>query len=349
MRIAVHGETWQERLALRCRIAPMPAFESMGGMALSGVLVASARLGLVEQLARRPADAGELATALSLRPETVRLLLESLHALGYVRLRRGRYRPTRRARRWLLPGSPSSVSHFVASHQDYWAWWSSLSDTARGGAPADHHTRPAADPYWREYITGQYELARFSAPELVRALDVPKGARWVLDVGGGHGWFAAELCRRHPPLRATVVDLPGSVAVGRDIIAGAGYGHLVQHRAQDVRTADLGSGYDMALCLNLVHHLREHEAAALFRRLHAALRPGGTLAVLDLLASPARRRRPTATASCLGLLFHLSSGAAVYTDEQLLAWLTAAGFTTPRRTRLRRIPGQWLYQVTAGD
>lgn len=376
MRIAVRGETLLERLALRTGFAPLPAFQSLAGMGLSGVLVATARLGLVAELHRRSATAEELAVRLSLRAETVRLLLDALGALGLVRRRRdGRLTPTRRGRRWLLPDSPTSVARFVAGHQDHWHWWSGLADVARGGDVADHHSAAEDAPYWRDYITGQYELARFSAPELVAALRVPPHPRRVLDVGGGHGLFAAQLCRRHPGARATVVDLPGSVAAGRDIAAGAGYGHLVDHRAGDVRTADLGEGYDVALCLNLIHHLGPDEVPPVLRRLRAALRAGGTLAVLDLFREEEPRlpgrafgngsgtrlgphaegartpglrpRRPGASASCLGLLFHLSSGAGLYSPAQLAGWLTAAGFSAPHGTPLRRIPAQTLYQATA--
>jgi SAM-dependent methyltransferase len=358
MRIAVHGETCAERLALRGRLAPLPAFESLGGLALSGLHVAAARLGVVEALARRPATADDLAARLRLRPETTRLLLAGLHALGYLRRRPGgRYAPTRRARRWLLPQAPQSVAHFVASQQDHFRWWASLTDVARGAAPAaGHHDAPVDDPYWRGYITGQYELARFSAPEVVAALRVPEGARRVLDVGGGHGWFTAALCRRHPGLRGVVLDLPGSVAVGRELMAEAGMSDVVAHRVGDARTADLGDGYDVALCLNLIHHFPPDEAADLFRRLHAALRPGGTLAVLDLFADPPgggvpgrfrlRGRRPGMAASCLGLLFHLSSGASVYGTGEVSSWLTAAGFPPPSSRPMRRIPAQTLLQTT---
>lgn len=359
MRIVVRGETVFERLALRAHLAPRPAFESLAGMALSGVLVAGTRLGLFERLAQRPYASDELADALALRRETTRLLLDALCALGYVRRRRGRYVPTGQARRWLSPDSPASVRHFVASHRDYWDWWSGLPGMARGEPAAGHHDASAQDPYWRDYISGQYELARLSAPELASALHVPRGARRVLDIGGGHGWFAVELCRRHPGMRATVLDLPGSAAVGREIAEQAGYSHLLDHKEADVRAADLGEGYDVALCLNLIHHLQPAEIVDLFRRTHAALRPNGTLAVLDLFSGApwpygrrarwARRRarRPGAAASCLGLLFHLTSGAELYSAAQLAEWLEAAGFSRPRHTRLRRIPAQSLYQATA--
>jgi SAM-dependent methyltransferase len=241
----------------------------------------------------------------------------------------------------------------VAGQQEHFRWWASLTDVARGAAPAaDHHDAAVDDPYWRGSITGQYELARFSAPEVAGALRVPSGARRVLDVGGGHGWFAAELCRRHPGLRGIVLDLPGSAAVGRELIAEAGLSDVVAHRVGDARTADLGEGYDVALCLNLLHHFPPDEATVLLGRLHGALRPGGTLAVLDLFADPPGghgprlRRHPGMASSCLGLLFHLSSGASVYSTAEVTSWLTAAGFPPPTARQMRRIPAQTLLQTT---
>lgn len=349
MRIAVQGETLLERLALRSGRVPLPALQSLAGMALPGVLVATVRLGLLDRLAARPATPEQLAEDLSLRADTTRLLLEALRALGYVRAgRRGRYAPTRAARRWLLADSPRSVRSYVASHQEYWPWWSRLPEHAGGAAVLDHHLAPADSPYWREYIEGQYELARFSAPEFAAAVRVPEGARHVLDVGGGHGWYAARLCARHRGLRATVLDLPGSVAVGRRIIADAGWASRVEHREGDARTAELGAGHDVLLCLNLLHHLRPEEIPPLLRRFRAALRPGGTLAVLDLFARDPDQRGPDATAAGLGLLFHLSSGASLHGRRRLLDWLADSGFVDPRGTELRRIPGQVLYQVVAG-
>jgi len=60
------------------------------------------------------------------------------------------------------------------------------------------------------------------AAEVARRLALLGRAPSLLDVAGGHGWYSAELCRRHPGLRATVLDLPGSAAIGREIIATAG-------------------------------------------------------------------------------------------------------------------------------
>lgn len=345
MRLIIRGDTLIERIALRTNLAPAPAFESLSGMALSGVLIASTRLGVAARLAQRPATIDELTAELQLNHEPTRLLLDCLRSLGYVDCRQDQYSLSRRTRRWLTRASPTSVDHFVTGCRDYWQYWSNLPEVVRGGLEFNHHAAEPHDPYWREYITGQFELARLSAPEVAKKLRMPANARTLLDVGGGHGWFAAEVCRRYPRLRATVIDLPGSARIGREIIADAGMSHRVEHRDGDALEIDLRGPYDVVLCFNLIHHLKSTQIMTLFDKINAALRPGGSLAVLDLFTQP-RDARPDAATSCLGLFFYLTSGTETYSPEQLRDWLREAGFEAPRRVRLRRIPSQTLYQST---
>lgn len=322
-------------------MVPTAAAEAWGGMALSGVLVAAVRTGMIAALTERPSTAAELAAGLGLDPVPVRMLLDCLRSAGHVTRRGERYRLSRRSRRWLDPESPLSVARFVAGTADYWDWWAGLDEVTRHGRPVGHHRAAPDDPYWRRYINGQLDLARLSAAEVARKLKLPARARSLLDIGGGHGWYSAELCRRHPGLTATVLDLPGSAAAGREIIAAAGLSGRVRHRDGDATQDDLGSGYDAVLCFNLVHHLTEDQIIGLFARIYAALAPGGVFAVMDGFAEPGRRA-PNA-ACVLSLFVYLSSGSGVYAPSQLRAWLRAAGFGSPRKIRVLRIPGQALY------
>lgn len=341
VRLALRGANPLEWLALRTGIVPTAAGEAWGGMALSAVLIAGVRTGVTARLARQPATAAQLAADLNLDPVPTRMLLDCLRSAGHVTAHGDRYRLSRSSRRWLDPESALSVAQYVAGTSDYWDWWSDLTDVTRSGQPTGHHDAPPGDPYWRRYIGGQLELARLSAGEVAKKLRLPADSRSLLDIGGGHGWYSAELCRRHPKLTATVFDLPGSAEVGREIIARAGLTDRVQHRDGDVTADDLGSGYDAVLCFNLLHHLSAEQIVELFSRMHDALAPGGTLAVMDAFAEPSRRT--SAQANVLGLFMYLSSGSQVHTPDRLHGWLRDAGFGPPRRIRILRIPGQAMY------
>ncbi len=344
MRLSLRGANPAEWLALRAGVVPTAAAEAWGGMALSGVLIAAVRTGITTRLAQHPSTAADLAADLGLDPVPTRLLLDCLRSGGHVSFHAGRYQLSRSSRRWLNPESELSVAQYVAGTSDYWAWWSGLDEVTRSGQPIGHHDAPPGDPYWRRYIFGQLELARLSADEVAKKLRLPRDPRSLLDIGGSHGWYSAQLCRRYTRLTATVLDLPGSTAIGREIIARAGMADRVAYRDGDATTDDLGSGYDAVLCFNLLHHLTADQTVGLFGRVHDALAPGGMLAVMDAFAEP---RRPTsAQANFLGLFVYLSSGSRVNTPAQLNSWLREAGFGAPRRIRVLRIPGLAMYVVS---
>jgi ubiquinone/menaquinone biosynthesis C-methylase UbiE len=336
-------ENLTERLALRLNLAPRPVGEAMFGMPMARSVMAGVRLGIFERLAKAPADADELAGELALQPAGARLLLDSLYALGHVERDGQRYEMTKSARRWLDPASDTYVGNFLENCLDFWEMWSQLEEIVTTGKSVEIHAVDASDPVWQRYIRGQFELARLSAPEVAKALRLPKEPKALLDVAGGHGWFSAELCRRHDGLKATVVDLPASAAVGRQIVAEHGMSDRVEHREGDAFEVDLGGPYDGALCFNLIHHFGPEQNVTLFKRIHAVLKPGGTFAVLDLFTP--KEGAPADASAFLGLFFYLTSAAATYSHEQVAEWLVEAGFEKPRRVRIRRIPGQTLYEA----
>lgn len=342
MRLSLRPANPLEYLALRANLVPRAAAEAWGGVAATGVLAAAARAGVFVRLAQGPAPADKIAADLGLESEPTELLLGCLHAAGYLTLRRGRYRIARRERRWLDPGSPLGVGAFVDATGDYFDWWRDLGEVLRSGRPVDHHDVPPEDPYWRRYMLGQRDLARLSAVEVASRLDLERPPRRILDVGGGHGLYSAALCHRYPEATATVLDLPGAVEAARGTLP-ASVRDRVSYIAGDARTAELPGDQDLVLCFNLVHHLREPEIRALLARVHAALAPDGTLAVLDAFAEPARRGDQGA--ACLGMFMFLSSGSRVFTPRQLAGWLVAAGFAAPRVVPVRRVPGLALYRA----
>jgi ubiquinone/menaquinone biosynthesis C-methylase UbiE len=343
LRPGLQPDTALDRIAIRLNLAPVAAGHAMFGMPMARVMIAGQRLGIFARLARGAAKGDQVAQDLGMDPAGTMLLLDSLAALEHVDKRKDQYSLSRSGRKWLDPDSPDYVGTYIEHCFDYWSWWDRLEDIVRTGEGIEIHDFAPGDPHWETYIRGQFELARISSPEVAKALRLPPRPESLLDVAGGHGWYSAELCRRHPTLHATVLDLPGSAAVGRRIIAEQGMSDRVRHVDGDMMSADLGGPHDGALVFNIVHHLPPEQNIALLRRIHAALQPGGTVAVLDLWL-PEDDRRPDASAM-LGLFFYLTSSAATYAERDVRAWLTDAGFERIRKVGIRRLPGQALFEA----
>jgi O-methyltransferase domain len=337
MRIAARPDGLLERLGLLLNQLPTPIGEAMFAMPVARSLQVAQSTGMLAALAEGPRDPAELAEHLGLREAGTVGVLDVIASLGHLKLRPdGKYEMTARARRWLDPSSDRYLGDFLADTGHYWDWWQNLEALVRDGSHVELHEKAPDDPYWRSYIRGQYQVARLSSEEVAKSVPLPANAHSILDVAGAHGEFSMALCRRHPGLRATVLDLPGSAAVGREIVAEAGMSDRVNHLVGDMFEVEIEGHHDGALCFNIVHHLSPEQIRALFGRIRSALRPGAPLCVLDLYDRPPGQRPDSG--SILGLFFHLTSGADTYPIDEMTRWLSESGFGSVRSDTFRTLP-----------
>ncbi len=112
-------------------------------------------------------------------------------------------------------------------------------------------------------------------------------ATTLLDIGCGAGNYSLRLLQELPALDVTLVDLSRPMldrAIER--ITAVSPNKSITPIQGDIRTIDLGEQQvDIILASAVLHHLREEEEwHTLFRKLHRALRPGGSLWIFDLIA-----------------------------------------------------------------
>jgi hypothetical protein len=88
---------------------------------------------------------------------------------------------------------------------------------------------------------------------------------------------------------------------------------------------DFGSGYDLALITNFLHHFDPPTCTTFMRKVHAALKPGGRAAIAELVPNPDRVTPPTAAAFSMMMLATTPSGDA-YTFAELESISKSAGF-----------------------
>lgn len=216
-----------------------------------------------------------------------------------------------------------------------------------GAAPAIYEWFDEEPARWETAQRGFRAAASLVADEVAAEVDVPDGAGRVLDVGGGHGLYAIELCRNHPDLSATVFDHPEALEVAGTEIAEAGFGDRVTVAGGDYWSDDLGTGYDVALVFNVVHAHGEEENRRLFARVGEAVERGGTAAVLDQFSGAARTSLGQTGIGFVGLTYLATLGTRLPAYEDVADWLRAAGFEDVRRTSIRRAgPGNTLVQAT---
>jgi 2-polyprenyl-3-methyl-5-hydroxy-6-metoxy-1,4-benzoquinol methylase len=317
---------------------PAPVLDAYLGAFAARVIMGATSLGVFAALQAGPRTPDDVARCCSIDAAGADVLLTALHSLGYVRSRGDGYELTAMTRRWLVPDSPDALDGFIGGFVPLaWDHMAELEDRLRDGGRIGLHERDPDDPYWDHYMRAMLELSRLAAPATARAIPAHRPKR-LLDLGGGPGGHAMAMCQRHLGLRATVVDLEGAARRGRAFVAAAGMADRVTYEAGDVLEADLGGGYDVATCHQVLHTLAPEQCVAVLRRARAALRPGGTMAVLEL-ERPPDGRRGTRASTLLGVLFHLLCGTRTWTAAELEAWFAEAGFSRVRVRRPSSLPG----------
>ncbi len=306
-------------------------FDLTAGFVASQALSAALGTGLLARLADGAAGPDELGRATGLDGDALACLLVAAEGLGLVeRLGDGRAMlGTTGAELLANPGIAAMVAH----HQLLWA---DLADPqaflarppgggalarfwpyASGGAPGSAD----AGPYSRLMAASQPLVAA----QALAAHDFGRHA-CLMDVGGGEGAFLEAVADRHPGLRLMLFDLPAVAARARDRLSPL-LGERVSVVAGDFRADPLPRGADAISLVRILHDHDDGVAAALLRKVHDALPPGGTLLVCEPMAG-------TASAPSVGTYFAfylraMGSGRP-RTARELAGMCRAAGFGAVR-------------------
>jgi 2-polyprenyl-3-methyl-5-hydroxy-6-metoxy-1,4-benzoquinol methylase len=344
MHVDVVPDSVPERLALLARAVPVPMAHTHMALLLARAVIEASRAGVFEALEGGPLTAGELASRCGLDGAAASRLLSALATSGYLAYEKTgeRFALTMMARRWMLPSSPVSLHDKMLFTFDEGEWIARMGDflrTGRNVTGGGHRGMPQDAGFWRRYQRAMRSLASTAVSEVARRTYVPRGARAMLDIGGSHGLFSAAICRRHPALTATILDLPEAIEEAAPLMAAERLGDRVVHRAGDALTTDIGEhAYDLVFIANLVHHFDEATNRALMQRIALALRPGGAVVVQEFI----RRASPTEggqMGALLDLYFAMTSESGTWSVAEIAGWQREAGLQPRRPVYFRSIPG----------
>ncbi len=157
----------------------------------------------------------------------------------------------------------------------------------------------------------------------------------VLDVGAGAAPWSRALAARDPGCTVTAVELRGVMASTRSAVRAAGLEAQYVFVEGDVFDLEWSerAGFDLALVANFCHLFDEEANVRLLGRVAQALRPGGSIAVVDILASELGDGQRRAALYALGLVLRTAQGK-IYPYSTFRRWLNQAGLADVRRRRL---------------
>jgi ubiquinone/menaquinone biosynthesis C-methylase UbiE len=282
---------------------------------------AAGAVGLLELLADRGASARQAAEALGLDERATGRLLEALVALGPAAANPdGGYRLTIEA---------------LTLIDDHLRMWDALPDVLRRGPSPDRVDRPAGAERHYPGIVGllgamKAEAARRAAAHLARP------QLRVLDLAAGAAPWSLAVVAKEPSCRVTAIDLPAVIPATRKAVEAAGRAERFEYVAGDLFDIELpDAAFDLAILGSVCHLFGPQDNQRLLLRLLEALRPEGTLAIIDILREgPAER---DLAIYALGLLIRGPEGD-VYPLSRYRGWLIAAAFEAVEAVPLTERP-----------
>ncbi|HKP14390.1 MAG TPA: methyltransferase, partial [Blastocatellia bacterium] len=329
-----------ERLALWMGKVPVPMLDALFSILKARTLMAAVRFGVFEALRDGPLTAMEVAERCRLDAECTELLLRVLVITDYLEYRGGQFVLSELSRKTMIAGAEHELFGYLMWNYSQWEMMGQLEDLLRTGRGIDFHETLTDPEAWADYQRAMMEVARFSAPMVADRVPVKAGARHLLDIAGSHGLFGAAICRKHPPMTSTVLDLPAAIESARELARAEKIDDVVEHRAGDILVADYGKDNDVALLSNILHHFDEETNVQTLRRAFDSLTARGTVAIWEIEA-PEKDAKP-AHGDGAALYFRLTSTARCYHGSEYSRWLERVGFTDVRATRPALSPGSVL-------
>lgn len=302
-------------------------------------LVAAGELCIFKELKRGPQTVASLAEQTGASERGLEVLLEALEGLNWLERQNGTYELNDAAEKTLPVDDLDTMVPFLKDQMI------ASVDAAQAvrEAPEDGiigWERVKSGPVGRGYQATMRWLASGTVDEVVGKIELPDGARRMLDVGGSHGLYTVKFCREYPNLRGTVLDWPiGLEAAEKTLRENPDVAERIDLVERDFEQEELPEGYDFAFLGNIVHGVSPQGNQELFAKLGRATTDMGTVGILDQLSGVSGSDFTRAVAGLIGFNLFLFSGGRSYPFERLQKWLNQAGFGNVSHDGLRQSPG----------
>jgi SAM-dependent methyltransferase len=192
------------------------------------------------------------------------------------------------------------------------------------------------DPIWVEFAQTMPPIVA-PAAQFIAEIAASEGPQRVLDIAAGHGLFGIGIARRNPLAQIVPLDWSAVLEVAKANAAAAGVAGRYRPIVGNAFTADFGSGYDLVLLTNFLHHFDKATCETLLRKIRASLAPGGRVMTLEFVPNEDRVSPPAPATFSMMMLCTTPAGDA-YTFDDLSAMFAAAGFSKSERLDVPRSP-----------
>jgi 2-polyprenyl-3-methyl-5-hydroxy-6-metoxy-1,4-benzoquinol methylase len=309
--------------------SPEVIFNAMNAYQRSMTLKGAIDLELFTHIADGATSAAELARRCSASERGVRILCDYLTIQGFLTKNDGNYGLSPDAAVFLNKKSPAymgSMANFLVHEVNLSKYRDIAAVVRHGGAiPSPEGHMDPDNPIWVEFARSMAPMAAMAGRTLAPMMTKPGTPIKALDIAAGHGLYGISVAQFNPAAQVVAVDWKNVLAVAVENAAKAGVSDRYQTVPGSAFEVDYGSGFDLVLLPNFLHHFDASANTALLKKIHAALKPGGLVATLEFVPNPDRITPPMPAAFSLIMLASTDRGDA-YTFRELDQMFRDAGF-----------------------
>lgn len=315
--------------------SPVLFFETLTKYQDTAALKAALELDLFTAIGQMRTTAAELAAKCNANERGIRILADYLTILGFLQKQENHYSLTRDSAAFLVKTSPSyagTAASFLLSPTIRGAFEELAAAVRKGGtALSEEGTMAPEHPVWVDFARGMAPMMIPPARTLADLLPLdPSRPTRILDVASGHGAYGIAIGKKYPRTEVTAIDWAPVLQVAYENAARAGLADRFNTIAGDAFEVYLGKDYDAVLVPNFLHHFDPPTCVTFLKKIYGALRPGGCVAIVELVPNPDRITPPEVAGFSLVMLASTASGDA-YTLAEFTDMLTQAGFRDPRQ------------------
>lgn len=319
--------------------SPQLFFQTINAYQRTEGLKAAIELETFTAIGEGNATAAEIAKRSGASERGIRILCDFLSIMGFLNKDGSRYSLTSDSAMFLDKRSPAYLGgaiEFISSPM-LTEGFKNFADTVRKGGTTmtGGGTIAPENPIWVKFARGMAPMMALPAQLLAKLVDPAADRRLkILDIAAGHGLYGLAFARNNPQASVVALDWPNVLEVAKENARNAGVADRYSTIEGSAFDVDYGTGYDLILLTNFLHHFDPPTNEALLRKVHAALAEGGRAITLEFVPNEDRISPPDAAAFSVMMLGGTPGGDA-YTFPELERMLANAGFA---RSEMHQLP-----------
>lgn len=329
-----------ERLLIHKGIIPTALLDTGVSMFQGSALLTAGELRLFNHLKKTSLTLEEISKKTGGSLHGLQVLLTCMINLGYVNKTENYYSLTNEMQRsFPIELFPDMVPFFRAVNEKLNHSTEAVKNNPPGGIMGWDMVKSGV--VGKSYQAAMRWLGFSTMKEVVSRIKMPISPKKMLDIGGSHGLYCVEFCRKYPALKATVLDW----AIGLE------NAKITLSQEKDVaQQIDLfecdfekdnlpALKYDFVFLGNIIHGLNEEANQVLFKKIADSTTSNATIVILDQYSNVKGSPFVKGVASLIGWNLFLFAGGKAYDFDVIKKWLENYGFYSAKLTHLKRSPG----------